>query len=182
MDQNGLIILLRTRILEAMDENGWTGFDVVQKHQPTQQGAPVTKGVFIQPLFDTVYGWHGRKNEYDQTTDDFNTKEPQSMETHFQISCLVIQDPDVPLGHDNPTSADVVKYLSRALTSGKTIKSFRSSGVSILRPRDVKNDPFMDDRDRSEYHASFDLILTHSESYSYKTPKINRIDGDEYTI
>lgn len=182
MDQNGLIALLRKRLVESLDEKGWGDFEVSQKFQPTQQGVPMRRGVFIQPLFDDEHGWHGHEDLYNEVTGSFDTTEPQAMETTFQISCLAVQQAEDVPGPNNPTAADVVKHLARALASRKTIESFRKVNVRMLRPREIKNDPFLDDRDRSEYHASFDIVLTHSESYGYSTPKIDRITGKDYPV
>lgn len=174
MKQNDLIALLIARINQVLSEqSSWGTFEVSQKFQPTQQGVPMSQGVFVQPLFDDEYGWHGHRDDYNESLGSFDTKEPQAMETTFQISSLVVQQPE---NISAPTAADVVKFLARALASRKTIEEFRKVNVSVLKVQTVRNDPFLDDRDRSEYHANFDIVLTHNDSYEYTTPKIDRVD------
>lgn len=180
MDQNGLIKLLLARINQALAEQpSWGTFEVSQKFQPTQQGVPMSQGVFVQPMFDYNYGWPGQEKTYDHVKGSFDSTEPQAMESTFQISALVVQHPEDTTG---PTAADVVKFLSRALSSRVTIKAFLKSGVSILKVGEIRNDPFLDDRDRSEYHPYFNITFTHNTAYNSAIPKIDRIEGKEYMV
>lgn len=180
MDQNGLIRLLLARVNQALAEQpSWGSFEVSQKFQPTQQGVPMSQGVFIQPMFDYDHGWPGQKKTYNDAKGSFDSSEPQAMESTFQISALVVQQPENPTG---PTAADVVKFLARALSSRITIAAFRKSGVGILKVSDIRNDPFLDDRDRSEYHPLFDITFTHNTSYDSTVPKIDRVEGKEYMV
>ena len=179
MNQNGLIALLRNRVVEALAEKGWADFEVSQKFQPTQQGVPVRNGVFIQPMVDYRHGFPGQNLMYNSVNQEFDSKEPQVMETPFQISVLSVQEIDTP---EAPTSADVSKYLARALSSQVTVEKFMAQNVGILRIKDSRNDPFLDDRDRSEYHSNFDITLTHVDDYDMTVPQIDKVQGNIYPV
>src|ERR1700676_1394800 len=92
MLDNDLINLVATQLEAASAAAGWN-YIVLQKDQPTQQGIPTAPTVFFEKLFDNNHGWPMDSNVYQPVPNNFLETETQMVNTTFQISALVIQDP-----------------------------------------------------------------------------------------
>jgi hypothetical protein len=173
MLDNPLIDLIATQAEAAIASAGWN-YVVIQKNGPDQQGLPTNPGVFLEKIGDHRYGYKSVKQTYRPTTDDFAETETQVLETTFQISALVIQNPnDLTI----PTASDVANYVCMYMQSNSVISNLRQQGVSILRVSDVRNPYFVDDRERFEGNPSFDLIVTHSNSITISVPSAEKVIG-----
>jgi hypothetical protein len=183
MLDNALINLFATRLEAAALAGGWLSgglpYAVVQKNPPTQEGVPTAPTIFFEKLFDDVYGWPALDYEHNvavppATQGTFTDTENQWCETTFQVSALVIQDPnDLTI----PTASDVVNYVNRFLHTRASIEYFKGSSVSMLRVTKVRNPYFEDDRNTYEANPSFDITLCHQNSIQDTVPATNIVTG-----
>src|ERR1700741_392913 len=172
-----LMDVLATKLESARNLAGWGYMKVIQTSGPTQQGIPTVPTIMFQKLFDDPRGWPKDTNVYDQPTDSFINKSLQEYQTTFQISALVIQQPeDTTL----PTASDVVNYLYNILHSRLTVSEWMKLGINIMRAPNIGNSYFEDDRARFEARPSFDIILTHSREVAQSTPAVHVVEGDTY--
>lgn len=184
MLDNDLIELLATRMELASATAGWN-FPVVQKEQPTQQGIPTEPTIFLEKLFDNLYGFAARSNDIVTETDDFGPfpqmreTDKQLIETAFQISAWVIQD---PTNTNLPTASDVVNYVSMFLRHRETIRAWAPLNVNLLRVTQIRNPYTEDDRHRNEATPSLDLILTHDRTLTLDVSSADTVVGDFYAI
>jgi hypothetical protein len=114
MLDNALINLLATSLEAASAAFEWN-YIVVQKDEPTQQGIPTDPTIFFEKLFDTSR--HFPMETYSVNALDatkLDDTEVQLVETVFQVSALVIQDPN---NLSLPTASDVVNALRGFLIS-----------------------------------------------------------------
>ncbi len=122
MTDNQLISVLSAQLETASANAGWN-YPVLQKDQPTQQGVPYDPTIFFEKLFDYEYGYPMLRPTYQPNTPQgktFNNKEVQWIETTFQISAFVIQEPeDLSI----PTASDVTSYLKRYLSGRPTMQA-----------------------------------------------------------
>lgn len=161
MKDNDLIALLSAQLNLAVTAGGWD-FPVIQKQQPTQQGIPYAPAVFFEKLFDYHYGWAETDYPvYDPSTNMFDESETQNLETTFQISAWVIQNPaDLTI----PTASDVVNFLKMFMTSRSMVRTLMSNAaepINIQRVTQVRNPYIEDDRHRNEATPNFDLVFSH---------------------
>lgn len=174
MKDNGLIALLRTQLLAASSAAGWPDVEVIQKLQPSQQGTPSGRTIFIQKLFDKRYGFAGQSLDYDESSDTIRQTEIQCIETTIQISALARQNGDDTL----PTASDIINYSAQYLSTEASVDLLASNGVNIIRITDVRNVSFSDDQFRNEFHSSFDVTLSHSRDIVFDVSKVASITGD----
>lgn len=157
----------------ASAASGWN-YMVVQKNDPSRQGLPSHPAIFFEKLFDDKRGFPVVADLYDQTRDLYTEVETQVVETTFQISALVIQDPK---NLSIPTASDVVNYLSQYLQSRVTINNWMSQGAAMLRITKVTNPIIIDDMDRFEAAPTFDVVIVHNKIISAEVPAAASVVG-----
>ena len=116
-----------------------------------------------------VYGYVERKDQWIEEDEIMRHTESQWYETVFQVDALAIQDPS---NVTQLTASDIVNYVSSILQSDVALGTFKGQGVGILRITDIRNTPFVDDRDRFEYMPSFDFTLTHEQVIISESPVV----------
>lgn len=156
------------------------GFDaeVVQSYQPTQQG--VSKGIVIlinKVPGDIRYGHPQKKDEWDGA--QMVHTERQFYESTFQVNALAPQDPMKP---ELPTASDVLNRVAAILQSDAAIAAFKQNSLAVLRVRDVRNTPFIDDKDRNEFSPSFDFTLTHEQVIISTSPVVEKFESGIYPV
>lgn len=161
MQDNALIRLFLPIINAGLIADGYTGVNVLQANQPTQQGVPIAPSVYFTKIGDHRYGFLHR----DDTWDDINSRmvhtEIQQYETTFQVSALVLQNPRVT---NKYTASDLVNEVAAILQSDNTVTTLMESNVGILRVQEIRNPFFVDDMDNFEASPSFDFTLTHLQT------------------
>jgi hypothetical protein len=185
MKDNDLIALFSSQLEAALAMAGWS-YTVIQSQQPTQQGMPSAPFVFFEKLFDHEYGWP-MSSGYTLNSvappgmalPDFQQAEKQWVESTFQVSAMVIQDPvDLSI----PTPSDVCHYLKQYLNARQTIYAFSRAGAPILRITDIRNPKFTDDRMLIEANPNFDVVLQHLRIMDFSVPGSDIVVGDVYGI
>ncbi|AWD92409.1 hypothetical protein [Xanthomonas phage Carpasina] len=171
MKDNDLIILLSNRIDEAIALGGWA-FPLIQKPQPTQQGAPSASAVFFEKLYDTHFGSGQTKNL--TTADGYSEKEFQLVETKFQVMCVIRQNPsDISI----PTASDVSNFIKMFITSRQTIRLWLPLGVSVLKVSNLSNQFLENDKRQMEAFPIFDITLTHSREMVMPVGSVTSAEG-----
>lgn len=182
-----LIDLFATQLEAASAFGAWldsTGnpYGVSQKEQPTQQGVTTDPQIFFEKLYDVPFGYpevsHSINNT-DPNNPQMVETELQLVETTFQVSALVIQEPsDLTI----PTASDVVNLIRSFLISRQTIRLWAKQGVSLLRVTQVRNSYFEDDRHRNEASPNFDIVLTHNRTISQNVNSVSEMDGEIFVV
>lgn len=166
MRDNELIVLIRRQIIEGLTQMGpeFASTPVIQKNQPTQQGIPYERSVYFEKLYDRKRGWaKSTPAAVDETGLKFNVKDEQLIATHFQISALSIQD---PADLNSVTASDIVNQLALFMNHRMTVETLMKSNVNVEMINELRNNPFEDDRHRSEYHPGFELVVTHQRDFT----------------
>ena len=171
-----LIVVFADLLERALKANGINDLPVVQLNQPTQQPRG-DAGVFFSFLFDDHVGWMVSDMEYDPVADDFKFTEAQHMIGSIQISVLYPFNPEIHDPSTRPTAKDVANYLAMKMKSMNYIRFFRAAGLGILRVKNVRQNPFENDRDQYEFMPSFDMELTYNREIGQTVPRIVEILG-----
>ncbi len=173
MIDNSLIGILANQLDAAIANAGWD-YLTSQKVQPEQEGTPTQGTVFFERIGDHRYGHPIFKEVYQPGPDNFAEVSNQLVETTFQISTLIPQNPeDLTL----PTATDVAEYVCQYLQSRATMRYFRQYFVSTLRVTDVRTPFIILDRDRFEGHPNFDITLQHNRLLTLTVPAASSIVG-----
>ena len=166
MTDNELINIIATQLELAVANAGWD-YKVIQKNDPQQEGIPSEPGIFFEKLFDHPYGFPIINNTYNSVPDNFSETNLQVYETTFQVTSLVIQNPD---DLTIPTASDAANQMLMFMQSRTTVAALRALGVSLLRITQVRNPYFVDDRNRFEGHPNFDIIVYSKREITFTVP------------
>ena len=172
MYDNELNILIKSVIDAGLVARGFTGdtaIPVKQSYQPTNQGANTEPTIYFHKLPDHRYGFLKRKSVWDQEEEIMVHTEAQWYESTFQINALATQNPKDPTAL---TANDIVNIVASIIQGDAGRGAFQTAGVGILRISEIRNIPFLDDRDRYEYEPSFDFTLTHEQVIISASPVI----------
>lgn len=180
MLDNQLITLIISTIIAQEAAAGISGTPIKQAFQPTQQGVNTLPTAYLYKIGDAPIGSPSRLDGFGDmnlTTEAGSNiltesgdilvagnawvhTEAQWYETTFQISALATQD---PANQTQYTASDILNLIRYILQSSATIAALQAQRVGILRVMQVRNTPFVDDRQRHEYEPSFDFIVTHQQ-------------------
>lgn len=122
--------------------------------------------------------WDDGRSTWDQKYSIQHVEE-QAWQSTFQVNALSIQDATTP---SKPTAADILRAARATLQSSATIELLQRAGVGILYIRQIRNTPFVDDRQRNEYNPSFDFALTHSDIFATSVGQIESVEHRVYRV
>ena len=142
---------------------------VKRGNQPTQQGFVGGPGVYIWPIDGDKYGFQSRDDKYDSTAGHIVHTERYRCETPFQFTCIALT------GDNTFTSGDLAFNCAALLQSDAAIATMQAADVAVLRVSQVRNVPFLDDKNVYKHSASFDVVFTHHREIVGTVPAIETI-------
>lgn len=173
MTDNERFAILFPIITAGLTARGITGVTVAQNYQPTQQGAPSGRSVFLSALMSIPAGQVKRDSVWDPDDSVMRDTELQTFTATYQVNALAIQDPK---SLTSLTAMDILKAVRQTLQSSQTIAGLRVNGLAILRVNELRNPSFVDDKGRFEYSPSFDFTLTYDELYTAEGPVVETVE------
>lgn len=180
MYQNDLIRIFRAIIRDGLIARGFGDIPVIRSYQPTEQGVSTNATVYYDTISNYQYGFLGRSafpNNPDP--DKMNLVETQYYEATYQISGLVISN---PLNTNTFTALDLVSTVASILSSDASRETLKLSDIGILRITDIRNQNFIDDRDRFEQSPNFDFVLTYKQVNISEIPIVKTTELDIYPV
>lgn len=163
MRDNELFMLLQTEIVALAPLRGVTDSAVMLRYQPTQQGRPTGSTVWMTKGPERPFGTPLI------TYPGINEREEQSMETTIQFS---VTRPSA-LKPADLTHGDILKRIRGVVQSRAFMRAILPAGASVLRVPDIRNTPFLNDRDEWEEGPMFDLIVKHSDVFINSVPEFS---------
>lgn len=142
---------------------------IKQSYQPVQQGAETGPTLYLYKISDIRLGFPQFGYVWDVNSSTEVAQTTQQYESTFQISCWATQN---PANIASLTASDLANYAAYIMQSASTIASLEATGVGIYRVSDVRNQNFVDDRDRFEFAPNFDFTLTHKQIITLTAPII----------
>lgn len=158
MRDNPLVTLLIATIQAGVTAQG-LGVGIKQSNQPTTQGVPTAPTVFIDKLFDRRYGFPERK--YSVADEVVTMTETVMMETTFQCTCLVTQD---PANQEQLTASDCLKGIAQTLQSLPVVMSLHAAQVGIQRIQQIRNTYMTNDKQQFEASPMLEFLVTHKDT------------------
>jgi len=172
MRANEINELLRTILLTGLSTRSIADVNVKMAYQPTQQGIDLSPTIYFTELGSRPYGALTREDKWNLTDLEEVHTEEQIYEITYQINALVIEDPTANPGL---SASDLVKIAQRIINSDVGRQNFRTAGLSLLRPTEIRNPYFKDDRDQFEASPSFDFTLIQTEAEVTTSPVVETI-------
>lgn len=172
-----LIVVFADLMERALNSYGITDCPVVQLNQPTQQ-ARGESGAYFTFLFDNRVGWTSSDFAYDDQAEDFLFTEAQHLIGTIQVSILYPFDPETQDPSVRKTAKDIANYLAMKMNSMNYIRFFRAAGLGVLRVKNIKPNPFENDRGQFEFMPSFEMELAYNRQIGQRVPKIVDLIGE----
>lgn len=160
-----LVIALRAALLPRLP----AGTELVQGYQATTQGIPDGPAITLYVTSDVDYGSPSRRDVWDEPSALFTHREVQQRETTFQVNAVV------PTASTDPaalTAQDLLREFRMHLRSDAVLLELRLGGLSILRPREVRQVWVEGDGGQPESNPSFDVTVRHSDILQATTPVV----------
>ena len=167
MTDNEVIEIFRPIVIQGLIDYGYLNVTVKQSNQPTQQGINLNPTVYFFKVSNLRYGFLGRYSKWVNPV--MRHTEIQYIESTFQISSLVLQNPK---DLSSPTASDLINAVGDILQSEKTCDILDKSGIGVLRIRNIPNPYFVDDKDQFEAIASIEFTLVYENSRISQDPII----------
>jgi len=159
MNDKQLSALFMAQVMPRMQaQSDLAGVTLARKFQPRQQGAATGPVVYFYKLPDHNHGSPQRREIFDTGAGAFQQTQRQLVQSTYQFSAWVPQD---PASTSALTESDVLSVVSAIMQSDGLIAAFVAAGVGVQRVTDIRNPYFVDERDRFEAEPSFDIALTH---------------------
>lgn len=174
MRENELNTLLRGVLLDGLAARQFSTVAVKRSNQPTDQGPDSGPCLYFFVVNHHRYGSPQRSDEWDKTNECMVHTEKQWIETTYQITGSVIQN---PADLESPTANDLIFHASAILQSDAAISLLRKNGVGVYRITEGRNVFFKNDRDQYEASPSFDITLTHKDVTVTTTPVISSVEA-----
>lgn len=161
------VVAFRSALLPVLP----AGTEFLQGWQPTSVAQPAGPTITMFKVADVDYGSPGREDVWDEPAGLFIHREVQHRETTWQINAIV-PSIDLAEGMAALTPGDLLRLLRMHLRSDAVMAQLMAAGVSILRPRDIRNVPVEGDGGQPEQNPSFDVIVRHSDILTATTPVV----------
>src|ERR1019366_5315092 len=169
--ESALSILLVSVLNAGLTARGLT--ETVQKdNQPRQQGVSSSAVILFHHVGTVNVGWVYRADVWNVGTGRFDHTEIQRRESRYQIGALAPQSPTDPT---QPTPADFCLAAAAVMQSDATRATLLAGNVGVQHITDVRSTYFVDDKGQNEENTSFDVILSHQDSFVTVTPIITVI-------
>lgn len=171
MKDNELIATVATALLARLAATSYSlaFVGLLQNFQPTKQGESGSACLYLHKIFDKRVGWPQRKEEWNETTQQFDYVESEQLETTYQFTARAPQN---PANDTELTAGDYLKAAARALQSDPVLVSLRQAGVGILRIGDIRGGFALDESDNSQEQPTFDVIFTHRNTTIDSLPAV----------
>ena len=163
MNDTQVIIALIAIIRAALDAQGLSDVLILQNYQPTQQGVPEGRVIYIHKLPAVRYGHPQEKNVYNEMDENFTTTHTFIRLASFQVNARVQQDPS---DLNTITSSDLVDTVADILQLPTTRQALLNDNIGIERILSVRVLYETNDKDRHEQVPSFDFTLNYRKDYS----------------
>jgi len=179
MLEHVLATQLRTITLAGFAARGQPSVKMMRAYQPRQTATPSGPVVLFHRKDTPPFGWPARRDDWNATTQQFDSVTRTPKQTVYQIAALVPQSP----GDDTQISeADIVTMARDILQHENATNAFTAQGIGILQPGPIYQTYFIDDKNQFEAHPAFDIILRHVDEFTVQTPAITEYDNATYRI
>lgn len=174
MDERRLYAAVRGCLLDGLLIRGISGVRVLQARQPQTHGAEKGPALYMAEVGSAAYGHMSLSERWDDETKILTQTQTQRYETTIQIMAWCLTDPSDGSGL---TSGDLARAARDSLQSPQAVDYMRLQDVFLLRTRDIRLTPGVDDRGQWRANHSFDVTLVYHMTTILTIPSATAIDG-----
>jgi len=171
---NDVIRVFLPLLNTALNATAYAPVTIVQSYQPTQQGVDSDPQVYFFKTGHRRYGFLKRFDQWNDISQEMEHVESQWIESQWQISALLRQNPATP---NQFTASDLVNEVAAILQSDTIRIALMNEGIGILRIENVSNPYFVDDFENFEASPSFTFTLTYQNSRVSTNPIVSEFNN-----
>ena len=172
MDDNSLYTEIKA-ILDAYIALQWAApaqLPIVKlAGQQGVTGMPSGPVIFIRKLFDAPYGSPRRTSKLDP--DDVSGALVWTARQVYESTVQVTAHADEGA---LTTASDLANWARAVFELDPVLERLASKGAGVLRVAQVRETPYQNDRNQTQYVPSFDLVVRHARSLKIAVPRISR--------
>ena len=169
MNDNQVIRQVIAVLNTGLPALGVNGVLVTRSYQPRQNGVPTGPALFLSKISAPRYGFPGRRDVYNAQRGDFDHTESTWRTPTWQVDGLSTQD---PRNLDQLTASDIVEAAADVLQQSSTRNALLQQKIGIQRITNIRENYFIDDRERHEQRPSFDFTLTYRREFTTTVPPV----------
>lgn len=170
MNDNQIIALIITVLRSGLNSLMLAQVGIKQLYQPRQSAIESGPTLYLHKVLATRYGYPSRKNVFNRITGQFDHTETIWRTPTFQVSGYALQDPN---NIASLTASDITERAADVMQTSATRLALLASNVGIIRITDIRENYFVDERDRYEQSPSFDFVLSYQVSINTTVPPVN---------
>lgn len=175
MRDKPLFILLRQTLIAGLVARGLTDVLVTQAFQPTQQGQPSARTVYFSKAFEHAHGSPKSSSIYDGTGRVLKRNDKQIIESTYTFGATVTEN---ITDMSALTVSDLLKIARAIVQTTDFQQTLIENDVGILRVLDIREPKIRSDRDQFKTEPTFDLIVSHRDTYTVAVPGIDVFTAD----
>ena len=170
MNDNDVLMVLFPILRAGLINLGVSGVALKQSYQPRQNGVNIGPVLFLHKISAPRYGFPGRKDTYNPSTQTFDHSESIWRTPTWQVDGLSTQDPS---NLNQLTASDIVEAAADVLQQSSTRNALLVEEIGIERILDIRQTYFLNDRERHEQRPSFDFTLTYRREFASTVQPVN---------
>jgi hypothetical protein len=167
-----LFALARALLLEQLPSNT---AEIKQSFQTRNEGANKLATIYMFKITEANSGWPNRKDDWNETNDEFDHREEEFVESTLQFTIMV--PPPAQSDTYAKTASDISRLAAKMLQTDFTISTLYSFGVGIFQIKAMPNPFFSNEQNRFEASASFDVVFRRLDTYVSTVPKISAYEA-----
>lgn len=161
MNDNQIIALIISVMRTGIDQLGLNSVLIKQQYQPRQGGIETQDTLYLTKIMAPRYGFPSRKDAYNQDTDNFTHTETIWRTPTYQVNGYALQNPKTI---NQLTASDITEMAADVMQTSATRLSLLEQGVGIIRITDVRENYFVNERNRYQQSPSFDFVLSYQKT------------------
>lgn len=167
MNDTQVIMAIIAILRPALNAEGFSDVQILQNYQPTQQGIPEGRVIYIHKAVNHRYGFPQEKSVYSDAEENFTTTHTFTRLVTFQVNARAQQDPS---DLSTVTAGDLVETVADIMQLPSTRQALLNDNIGIERIADVRIIYELNDKDRHEQVPNFDFTLNYRKEYTVTTP------------
>ena len=175
MNDTQVFIILKGIIDAALTAAGFTDVVVAQNYQPTQQGVPEGRVIYIHKLPSVRYGHPHEENAYNDGNSNFDTTHSFIRLNAFQVNARAQQDPN---DLNSMTASDLLQFVADTLQLPSTRETLLSDNIGIERITEERVIFEANEKERFEQVPSFDFTLNYKREYTSTTAAVTQFESN----
>lgn len=176
MTEAKAFIIIRSAMLQMLDQLGYPDVSVLAGRQPTKSGR-VDNSIYFFAIDEQSQAVQGRS--YSPSDSDAGHVERLAVLKTVQLQAFKNND---PLDYESYTASDLCAVAKMIVSSLPFIESIRQQGVSVSNVTNIREPEFVNEHGDYEKNPSFDFDVGFTREIKPVTPLITDISATVYPL